>query len=86
MLMKVFNKGQVVIPIDVRKALNIHLGEMLDIRIDQKRQCIELKKQYNNISKLAGSLSSYASKKEFPDKARMRKLFAEGLAGEKRNN
>ena len=86
MLMKVFNKGQVVIPVDIRKAFNIHLGEMLDIRIDHKKQCIELKKQDNNISKLAGSLSSYALKKEFPDKAKIRKLFAEGLSGEKRNN
>ncbi len=84
--MKVFNKGQVVIPVDIRKLMNIHLGERLDVRVDQSRQCIELRKQEADVSTLAGSLSSFSAKRKFPDRKRMRHLLAKGLSGEKRTD
>ncbi|MBT4087134.1 MAG: AbrB/MazE/SpoVT family DNA-binding domain-containing protein, partial [Deltaproteobacteria bacterium] len=31
MLMKVFNKGQIVIPISIRKALGVEPGDMMDV-------------------------------------------------------
>ncbi|MBT7889577.1 MAG: AbrB/MazE/SpoVT family DNA-binding domain-containing protein, partial [Deltaproteobacteria bacterium] len=44
MLMKVFNKGQIVIPIAIRKALGVEPGDMMDVIIDSDEQCIKLKK------------------------------------------
>ncbi len=83
MLMKVFNKGQVVIPAAVRKEFGIAIGDMLDVAIDRKEQCVKLKRpeQMTSLS-LAGSLSRYNRRKRFPTKAEMRKALAEGLANE----
>lgn len=80
MLMKVFNKGQVVIPGDIRKAFGIHIGEMLDVEINEKKKCIELKKPVYHAEKLAGSLSKYAKGKAFPSKEDMRKALAKGMS------
>ncbi len=80
MLMKVFNKGQIVIPAAVRKKFNIEIGEMLDFVIDEKENCIKLKKHDEMKSiKLAGSLSKYNRRKKFPTKKEIKKALAEGL-------
>ena len=44
MLMKVFNKGQIVIPAEMRRALGIQVGDRLVVEIDQERHTIELHK------------------------------------------
>ncbi len=81
MLMKVFNKGQIVIPISIRKALGVEPGDMMDVEIDQKEQCIKLKKPLQSLSsELAGSLSKYNKRKSFPSKKEMKKALAEGLS------
>ena len=60
MLMKVFNKGQVVIPVAIRKEFGIEIGDMLDVVADRKEKCVKLKKAGEMKSqKLAGSLSKY---------------------------
>lgn len=80
MLMKVFNKGQVVIPGDIRKILDIHIGEMLDVEFNEKKKCIELKKPVYHAEKLAGSLSKYAKAKPFPSEEEMRESLAKGMS------
>ncbi|MCP4749788.1 MAG: AbrB/MazE/SpoVT family DNA-binding domain-containing protein [Proteobacteria bacterium] len=81
MLMKVFNKGQIVIPIAIRKALGVEPGDMMDVIIDEDEQCIKLKKLEQAMSpKLAGSLSRFNKRKSFPTKKEMKKALAEGLS------
>jgi AbrB family looped-hinge helix DNA binding protein len=78
--MKVFNKGQIVIPAAVRRKLKIEIGDMLDFFIDEKENCIKLKKPDEMQStRLAGSLSKYNRRKRFPTRQEMRKALAEGL-------
>ncbi|VGO16154.1 hypothetical protein PDESU_04744 [Pontiella desulfatans] len=82
MLMKVFNKGQVVIPAAIRKELGLNVGDMLDINLNSDRACIELKKAEKASGRLAGSLSTYARGKTFPSKKQMRNALAKGMAHE----
>ena len=83
MLMKVFNKGQVVIPAEMRRALGIEIGDNLDVRIDRERGTVELRKIETFESEaLAGSLSSYGGKKEFPSRESMADALAKGLRHE----
>ena len=81
MLMKVFNKGQVVIPIALRRELGVEPGDIVEITLDKREHCIKLKKHESNIaSELAGSLSKYNNRRKFPSKAEMRNALAEGLS------
>ncbi len=81
MLMKVFNKGQIVIPIAIRKALGVEPGDMIDVSIDKQEQCIKMKKPDKLISsELAGSLAKFNKGKKVPSKNEMRKALAEGLS------
>jgi len=81
--MKVFNKGQVVIPAAIRKEFNIEIGDMLEVVVDRKEECIKLKRADEMKSKeLAGSLSKYNRRKRFPSRAEMKKALAEGIARE----
>ncbi len=81
MLMKVFNKGQIVIPIAIRKELGVEPGDMMDVIIDKGEQCIKLRKTENSVSsELAGALSKFNKRKRFPTKADMKKAMAKGLS------
>jgi len=81
MLMKVFNKGQIVIPISIRKALGVEPGDMMDVIIDPDEHCIKLKKPEQSLSsRLAGSLSGFNERKAFPTKQELKTAFAEGLS------
>ena len=83
MLMKVFNKGQVVIPVQIRRALGIEIGEMLDVRIDSDRARIEISKPASRESAaLAGSLARHAARRRFPSKNGMRQALVQGLSRE----
>ena len=80
MLMKVFNKGQVVIPIAIRKEMGIEIGDMLDVVVDGEEKCVKLKKAGDMKSqKLAGSLSKYNRRKRFPSRKEMKKALEEGI-------
>lgn len=82
MLMKVFNKGQVVIPSYIRHLLGIRIGSMVDIEVDLPRKTLKLKKPSHLKSEtLAGSLSAYREKSRapFPSRQEMHEIFAEGL-------
>lgn len=82
MLMKVFNKGQVVIPAAIRKELGLNVGDMLDVNLNTDRACIELKKADSTAEHLGGSLSSYAKEKSFPTRKQMHDAFAKGMTDE----
>ena len=80
MLMKVHNKGQVVIPAEIREELGISVGDLLDVDIDVAEQRIELKKHTQETSrKLAGSLQQYSRGKAFPSREEMHQSLRQGL-------
>jgi AbrB family looped-hinge helix DNA binding protein len=84
MLMKVFNKGQVVIPNALRKELGIEPGDMLDVAIDKDARAIRLKKPAGmKAHSLAGSLAKYNRRNKFPTKIEIKTALAKGLAREK---
>lgn len=81
MLMKLFNKGQVVIPAEIRREMGLHVGDFLDVRIDRQKHVIELTVPEPTLSKsLAGSLSRY--KHRFPSRKEMYSALEKGLSGE----
>ena len=83
MIMKVFNKGQVVIPAAIRHALGIDVGDMLDVRIDEKEKSIELRKMEAFEAKaLSGSLAKYGKRKAFPSRKSMNAALQRELSGE----
>lgn len=80
MIMKVFAKGQVVIPAHIRRQLGIAVGSNLDVHIDEERGVIELARANTRESEaLAGSLANYRGKKAFPDRKSMAAALAQGL-------
>jgi AbrB family looped-hinge helix DNA binding protein len=82
MLMKVFNKGQVVVPADVRRQMDLHAGDMVNVEFNPENQCVELRKAEACSGKLAGSLASYAAKRAFPSREEMHSAFAKGMSRE----
>jgi AbrB family looped-hinge helix DNA binding protein len=83
MVMKVFSKGQVVIPIAIRKNLGIEPGDLIDITMDYPHKRIEMRPQQSAKSALlAGSLSRYKRHKPFPDKNSMDRILRKGLINE----
>ena len=83
MLMKVFNKGQVVIPVAIRKEFGIEIGDMLDVVADRKEKCVKLRKAEELKSqKPASSLSKYNRRKRFPSRKEMKKSLEEGIVRE----
>ena len=80
MLMKVFNKGQVVIPAEIRRALGIHVGDRLEVNIDREHRSIALHKPAEPGARaLAGALSAYALGKPLPSRREMQDALAKGL-------
>ena len=83
MLMKIFNKGQVVIPVALRRELGVEPGDLMEVVLDEQEHCIKLRKhQVKETASLAGTLSKYNKREKFPSKAEMRKALAEGLSNE----
>ena len=86
MLMKVFNKGQVVIPIHIRKTLGIEIGDMVevDIALVPQKQLILRKPRQIKSAILAGCFSNYKNKSAFPSREQMHEALAKGLLDESR--
>lgn len=83
MRMKVFNKGQVVIPAEIRKALGIKPGDSIEVNFDLDRRLIQLRKPDNDESRvLAGSLAAYAKGKQFPSPSEMQEALKQGMINE----
>lgn len=82
MLMKVHNKGQIVIPADVRKQLDIDIGDLLEVTIDNPNRSLVMKKNRRRKSAaLAGSLSRQCREKAFPSTTDIRVAVARGFSG-----
>lgn len=81
MIMKVFAKGQVVIPAHIRKRLGIGIGEHIEVSLNEPRGIIELSRvRSHEAQALAGSLAGYRRKKSFPDRKAMQEAMAKSLA------
>ena len=82
MLMKVHNKGQVVIPAQVRKQLGIDVGDVLEVEIVPEEGKIELRRPVQRKARsLGGSLKKYARGKRFPSRRAMEEALRWGLVG-----
>ncbi len=83
MRMKVFNKGQVVIPVQIRKRLGIKPGDSIDVSFDPEHCSIELHKPEEHESQaLAGSLAAYSRGKGFPSREDMQEVLKQGMTNE----
>lgn len=81
MLMKIFNKGQVVIPAGIRKILHFEIGDFVELELDEKRHALEIKKPDRRKSvELAGSFADYSKKIDFPSREVMQGALAKGLS------
>jgi AbrB family looped-hinge helix DNA binding protein len=80
MLMKVHNKGQVVIPAHIREQLGIEIGDVLEVEVMPEAGKIELRRsEQSKAMALAGSLSQYARGKGFPSRGKMVDALRTGL-------
>lgn len=80
MLMKVFNKGQVVIPSEIRKDLGIEIGDMLEVSIDKNdKSILMIRTDEKKSRQLAGSLSEYNKGNRLPAKKEMRTALSTGM-------
>jgi AbrB family looped-hinge helix DNA binding protein len=80
-VMKIFNKGQVVIPAAVRREFGIAPGDPLEVTLNRERGCIELRPAPTNVStELAGSLARYAEGKRFPTETQIQEALSTGMA------
>jgi AbrB family looped-hinge helix DNA binding protein len=78
--MKVHNKGQVVIPAEIRKELGIDVGDVLEVEVIADEGKIELRRPDRGGGEtLAGSLSAYARGRKFPSDEEMAEALRRGL-------
>jgi AbrB family looped-hinge helix DNA binding protein len=85
--MKVFPKGQVVIPIDLRKKFNINIGDQIEFITFKDGIMLKPSKQKPNkekslVSELFGTLNSYAQGREMPTRSTIYKLTESNLLGD----
>ena len=80
MIMKVHNKGQVVIPVHLRKLLGIDVGDLLEVEVVPEEGKIELRVSAASRAKaLAGSLRAYGQDKAFPSDREIAEALKRGL-------
>ena len=81
--MKVFPKGQIVIPVSLRKKYQIEIGDQIDVISESEGILLKpLAKEQRGKSateRLFGIFSGYASKKPKPTKADIEKATETGL-------
>jgi len=83
MLMKVFNKGQVVIPSKIRGSLGIAPGDFVDVVVNLQDQKIELRPYRSaGVTSIAGSLAKYGRRKSFPTRKQSAYALRNGLIRE----
>jgi AbrB family looped-hinge helix DNA binding protein len=82
MLMKVHPKGQVVIPVELRRRLGIDVGDRLEVEISADESGITLRRPARGeVRELAGSLRAFAAGRPFPSEAAVEDALRRGLAG-----
>lgn len=81
MLMKVHPKGQVVIPVEIRRRLGIDIGDMLEVSVGADEGTIELRRpEIGAATELAGAFSEHAAGRPFPSEAEIAEALRRGLA------
>ena len=81
MLMKIHPKGQVVIPVEVRRRLGLDVGDLLDVEISPEEDAITLRRPAGGEARaLAGSLKAFAGGRPFPSEADIEDALRRGLA------
>jgi AbrB family looped-hinge helix DNA binding protein len=82
MLMKIHPKGQVVIPVEVRRRLGIDVGDLLEVEISADEGGIRLRRPTQGTARvLAGSLKTFAEGRPFPSEDVVGDALRRGLAG-----
>jgi len=81
--MKVFPKGQVVIPVSLRKKYQIDIGDQVDVISAPEgillKPLPKKKSQTSLTERLYGIFSEYSSGKSMPTKADVQKVTEEGF-------
>jgi AbrB family looped-hinge helix DNA binding protein len=81
--MKIFPKGQVIIPADLRRRYNIDIGDQIEFVTCEEGILLRPSKEKSGrgslVDKLYGMLHSYSEGKKFPDKKSIRKATEDGL-------
>lgn len=82
--MKVFPKGQVIIPVSLRRKYNINIGDRIEFVTIQDGILLKPTKHkptYRSLTEeLFGMLSSYAGESDFPDKDAINQAMENGFA------
>ena len=82
--MKVFPKGQVIIPVDLRRKYNINIGDRIEFITSQDGILLKPSKQKPDDRSLTddlfGVLHSYAKNKEFPGREEISETTEAGFA------
>ena len=80
MLMKIHPKGQVVIPVEVRRRLGVDVGDVLEVEISADEDRIELRRPMHGRARaLAGSLKAFAEGRPFPSAEVVSEALRRGL-------
>ena len=80
MLMKIHPKGQVVIPVEVRRRLGVDVGDVLEVEISADEGGIELRRPMHGTARaLAGSLKAFAVGRPFPSEEVVSEALRRGL-------
>lgn len=80
MQMKVFNKGQIVIPARIRRSLGIEVGDRLEVELDCEARTIKLHKPVpDKAGELGGVFANFAKGKELPSREQMSVALREGM-------
>lgn len=75
---KMTRKGQITIPVSIRKALDMHEGDVLVV--ERVGDDVVLKRATDIVDRTAGALAHYA--RGIPDPAKERAQFEQDLADE----
>ena len=84
MLMKVFNKGQVVLPVAVRRELGIEVGDLVEVNVDSEHKGVYIQRQSEGgiVKEMGGALHAYAAAKKFPSDMEISAAMRKGMADE----
>lgn len=85
MLVKVFNKGQIVIPSLLRKAFGIKIGEKVNLVVEKDGIKIVPVRKKVDAKDLAGVFHKYAKGKKIPTEKEIEDITEKELAREFRN-
>ncbi len=79
MKMKIHNKGQVVIPSEIRKKFDLDVGDQMDVVVDDNG--VHLYPVIDESVHLEGVIKEEAEKFGFPDETEIDKASEKGFAG-----